>query len=102
MLFQLNSKKSVSVDGVTVNKTNTHDNYEINAKFSDAENSALKTAAQAIERLHEMDGDRMGWLSTLLEKTITLVNAATSWQEAKLKREQIALELARLKAGVQD
>ena len=102
MLINVNFRKTTSVDGVETYAREETNEFEVTSKFSDEEKDAMKKTAQVIERLHAMDGDRVGWLNTLLDKTIMLVNAATRWQEAKLKRELLALELDKLKMRGQD
>ena len=102
MKLNFNTTQATVVDDEKVSNRRESGEFEGVVVFSDSEKAAMKAVADTVERLHAMDSDRAGWLSTLLEKTTLLVNAATQWQEAKLKREQVALELAKLKLEVRD
>lgn len=102
MKLNLNSVKETVVDGIVINTRRLTDTFELNATFSDSEKAAVKTAAKLIERLHTMDGDRMGWIATLLEKVVAVINAATAWQKVKLEREKIALQFAQQKMEGRD
>ena len=74
--------------------------FEVIVSFSDSEKDAMTTVATVVERAHAMDRDRMGWLSTLCDKVVNVLEAATSWQKVKLEREKVAL--AKLKLKVRD
>lgn len=102
MKFNFNSTKDAHLNDEKVSCHRKNGEFEIIASFSESEKDAMTTVATVVERLHTMDGDRMGWLSTLCDKVVNVLEAATSWQKVKLEREKVALELAKLKLKVRD